>query len=97
MSGTTSGPTSPASRPEAVASPVTGAPDAAASGTQTMSMDDFDALNRVVSQALGICDAVQASSELGEQHASALWAAVDLLQLGRGILQRYALAPRHHG
>lgn len=100
-SDSTSGPPTPASPPEIaptnvpVTAPATA--DAAATGTQTMSMDDFDTLNRVLSQALGICDAVQTSSELSEQHASALWAAVDLLQLGRGILQRYALAPRHHG
>ncbi len=61
----------------------------------TLPMDDFDTLNRVVSQALGICDAVQASSDLGEQHASALWAAVNLLPLRRGILQRHALASCH--
>lgn len=62
---------------------------------QPITMVDFDTLNRVVSQALGICDAVQSSSELAEQHASALWAAVDLLQIGRQLLQKYAIEPRH--
>lgn len=109
MSGSTSGPPTPAPLPDGVSSHVptnvpTNVPatapitaDVAATGSQTMSMDDFDTLNRVVSQALGICDAVQVSSDLSEQHASALWAAVDLLSLGRGILQKYALAPLRHG
>lgn len=101
MSDSTSGPPTPAPLPTVVPTnvPATApiAADAAATGTQPVSMDDFDTLNRVVSQALGICDAVQASSDISEQHASALWAAVDLLSLGRGILQKYALAPLRHG
>lgn len=91
MSDSTSGPPSPALVPGTA--PV--ATTAVVPSTQSMSMEDFDTLNRVVSQALGICDAVQSSSELAEQHASALWAAVDLLQIGRQLLQKYAIEPRH--